>query len=281
MKKRKLGGRRRAEKALIYIILLVCCVCAVFPFYWMFVIGSNTTSAVNQFPPVMVPGSNFFVNFKNATEKISFWRALGNSAVIAATVTVCVLLSGAMAGYAFGKLRFRGKNILFLLLVGTMMVPQQLAIVPNYILINHLGLLNTKLGVIFPNMVTAFGVFWMKQNVEAIIPDEMLEAARIDGCGYLRQFGNMVLPLLRTPLATLGIITFMAQWNDFTWPLIVLQKEGSRTIQIALRNLFGVYISDYSMILAATCVSVLPILAVFFLFSRQFVSSVTAGAVKA
>lgn len=200
--------------------------------------------------------------------------------VIASVVTVSVLLGSAMAGYAFGKLHFKGKKFLFLLVLGTMMVPQQLSIVPNYIMVNRLGLLNSKLGVILPNMITAFSVYWMKQNVEAIIPDEMLEAAKIDGCNHWKLFWNMTFPILKTPLATLAIITFMAQWNDFTWPLIVLQREESRTIQIALRNLFGVYISDYSMILAATCVSVLPILVVFFVFSKQFVSSVTAGAVK-
>lgn len=278
MKKRE--GRIKLENIVICIFLVVVCCCAIFPFYWMFVIGSNTTAAVNQFPPAVLPGSHFVDNFKNALDKISFFQAIGNSFAIALSATVIVLLTGAMAGYAFGKLKFRGKKLLFLLVLGTMMVPQQLSIVPNYILVNKLGLLNTKLGVLFPNLVTAFSVFWMKQNVEALIPDEMLEAAELDGCGYFRKFWNMVFPLLRTPLATLGIITFMGQWNDFTWPLIVLQKEETRTIQIALRNLFGVYVSDYSMILSATFVSVIPILIVFFMFSKQFVGSVTAGAVK-
>lgn len=217
----------------------------------------------------------------NAVEKISFASAIRNSLLVAGTVTISVLIICSMAAFAIGKLHFKGKSLIFLFILGTMMVPQQLSIVPNYILINKLNLLNTHPGVIIPNMATAFGVFWMKQNIETIIPDEMLEAAKIDGCGYWKQFWQMVFPLLQTPLATLGIITFMAQWNDFTWPLIVLQKENTRTIQIALRNLFGVYISDYSMILAATCVSVLPILIIFFIFSKQFVSSVTAGSVKA
>lgn len=276
MKKEKL----KISNILVYLFLIICCISAIFPFYWMFVIGSNTTSAINKFPPVLVPGSNFWDNFIKATEKISFYNAIGNSLFISTIVTVSVLVSSAMAGFAFGKLKFKYKNFLFLLVLGTMMVPQQQAIVPNYILINKLGLLNTRMAVILPNMATAFGVFWMRQNVEAIVPDEMLEAARIDGCGYFRQFWNLVFPILRNPLATLGIITFMGQWNDFTWPLIVLQKEKIRTIQIALRNLFGVYISDYSMILAATCMSVIPILLVFFMFSKQFVSSVTAGSVK-
>lgn len=271
----------RIGNILIYVFLIMACLLALFPFYWMFVIGSNTTAAVNQFPPAILPGTHFVENFKNALEKIRFWRSIGNSFVIAAGATVTVLLTGSMAGYAFGKLHFKGKRLLFLLVLGTMMVPQQLSIVPNYILINKLGLLNTKMGVLLPNMVTAFSVFWMKQNVETLIPDEMLEAAELDGCGYFRKFWNMVFPLLRTPLATFGIITFMAQWNDFTWPLIVLQKEETRTIQIALRNLFGVYVSDYSMILSATFVSVLPVLIVFFMFSKQFMGSVTAGSVKA
>lgn len=265
----------------MYLFLLVSCILAVFPFYWMLVIGSNRTSDVNKFPPVLTLGSHFAENFSHAVEKISFFHSIKNSLTIASVVTVSVLIICSMAAFAIGKLHFKGKNIIMLFVLGTMMVPQQLSIVPNYILVNRLHLLNTALGVILPNMATAFGVFWMKQNVEAIIPDEMLEAAKIDGCGYWKQFWRIVFPVLRTPLATLGIITFMAQWNDFTWPLIVLQKEETRTIQIALRNLFGVYVSDYSMILAATCVSVLPILIVFFLFSKQFVSSVTAGAVKA
>lgn len=270
-----------AGQAAVYLFLLASCFLAVFPFYWMFVIGSNKTSDINRFPPVLLPGTHFRENFINALGKINFFGSIGNSIIVAGVVTLSVLIICSMAAFAIGKLHFKGKALVFLFILGTMMVPQQLSIVPNYILINKLHLLNTHLGVIFPNMATAFGVFWMKQNIETIIPDEMLEAARIDGCGYLKQFWRMVLPLLRTPLATLGIITFMAQWNDFTWPLIVLQKEKTRTIQIALRNLFGVYVSDYSMILAATCVSVLPILVIFFLFSKQFVSSVTAGSVKA
>lgn len=275
MKRKKLG------EIFIGLFLIFAVIVAIFPFYWMFVIGSNTTATVNQFPPVLTPGSHFIENFKNALTKIKFFKSILNSLIAASAVTITVVLTSTMAGFAFGKLHFRGKNFLFSLVLGTMMIPQQLAIVPNYILINKLGLVNNLAGVIFPNMVTAFSVYWMKQNVETIIPDEMLESATIDGCNNFRKFWKMVFPLLRTPIATISIITFMGQWNDFTWPLIVLQKEDSRTIQIALRNLFGVYVSDYSMILAATCVSVLPVILVFLLFSKQFVSSVAAGSVKA
>ncbi len=273
--------RMSLGRTMMYLFLLASCVLAVFPFYWMLVIGTNKTSDVNKFPPVLTLGTHFAENLRNAFEKIAFFQAIENSFIVAGAVTISVLLISSMSAFAIGKLHFKGQKLIVLLVLGTMMVPQQLSIVPNYILINRLQLLNTRLGVMLPNLATAFSVFWMKQNVEAIIPDEMLEAAKIDGCNYWRQFWRIVLPLLQTPLATLGIITFMAQWNDFTWPLIVLQKAQTRTIQIALRNLFGVYISDYSMILAATFVSVLPTLFIFFFFSRQFVSSVTAGAVKA
>lgn len=161
-----------------------------------------------------------------------------------------------------------------------MMIPPQLGLIPNFMIISELGWVDDLRAVIVPAMVTAFGVFWMRQYISSAVPYELIEAARIDGCSNFRTFWNIILPTVRPGLATLGIFTFMSTWNDFLWPLVVLKDRSVHTIQIALRTLNDVYYTDYSMILAGTFMATIPILVVFLIFSRQFISGITEGAVK-
>ncbi|WP_144560168.1 carbohydrate ABC transporter permease [Shouchella miscanthi] len=273
-------GQKKLSKIFLYLFLIVSSLVSLFPFYWMFVIGSNSTTSVNQFPPAMIPGTQFFENARNVFERIDFFGSMLNSFIISGTVTLSVLFFCSLAGFAFAKLNFEGKNMLFVFLLATMMIPPQLGLIPSFMIISQLGWIDTLQAVIVPAMVSAFGVFWMRQYISSAIPDELLEAARMDGCSTFRTYWNIVLPTVKPGLATLGIVTFMNTWNDFLWPLVVLKDQSVHTIQIALRTLNDVFYTDYSMILAGTFMATVPILIVFLLFSRYFIAGLTEGAVK-
>nr|WP_062049503.1 carbohydrate ABC transporter permease [Bacillus sp. JCM 19034] len=277
--KKEVGGNI-LSKILLYLFLVMSTLISIFPFYWMFVIGSNTTNAVNKFPPAVLPGANFKENAMQVFDRIDFFRALFNSFTISTTVTISVLFFCALAGFAFAKLQFKGRDAAFVLLLATMMVPPQLSLIPNFMIVSSLGWVDTLQAVIVPGMVTAFGVFWMRQYISTSVPFDLVEAARIDGCSNFRTFWSIILPTVKPGLATLGIFTFMGTWNDFLWPLVVLKDRSMHTIQIALRTLNDVYYTDYSMILAGTFMATIPILIVFLIFNKQFISGITEGAVK-
>jgi cellobiose transport system permease protein len=184
-----------------------------------------------------------------------------------------------LAGFAFGKMRFKGRNALFAITLGTMMVPPSLAVVPLYSLMADLGLAGSISSVILPSLVTAFGVFFMRQYLIQALPDELLEAARVDGATSLRTFWSIVLPVARPGAAVLGMLTFITAWNDFFWPVITLNSTNP-TVQVALNNLGSGYVPDTAVIMAGTLVGTLPVLVVFVLLSRQIVGGIMAGALK-
>lgn len=274
------AGQKKFPKIALYTFLAISALLSVFPFYWMFVVASNTTSAINKFPPVVIPGPNFIENSLAVFEEIEFFQALFNSLVISVVVTTSVLFFCSLAGFAFSKLTFKFRDAFFVFVIATMMIPPQLSLIPNFMIISSLGWVDDLRAVIVPAAVNAFGVFWMRQYISSSVPYELVEAARMDGCSNFRIFWNIVLPTVKPGLATLGIFTFMATWNDFLWPLVVLKDSSVHTIQIALRTLNDVYSTDYSLILAGTFLATLPILIVFLIFNRQFISGLTEGAVK-
>jgi len=273
-------GGKKLPKVTLYIFLILSGLLSIFPFYWMFVIGSNTTSAINKFPPVVVPGSNFLENAMNVLDRINFFGALFNSFIVSATITISVLFFCSLAGYAFSKLEFKGRDFFFVMVIATMMIPPQLSLIPNFMIMSGIGWVDDLRAVIVPAAVNAFGVFWMRQYISTSVPYDLVEAARIDGCGNFRIFWSIVLPTVKPGLATLGIFTFMTAWNDFLWPLVVLKDRSVHTIQIALRTLNDVYSTDYSLILAGTFMATVPVLIVFLIFNRQFIAGLTEGSVK-
>ncbi|WP_078544681.1 carbohydrate ABC transporter permease [Litchfieldia alkalitelluris] len=267
-------------KIITYLLLIIITFLSIFPFYWMFVIGSHHTSAVNKFPPAMLPGANFFENAGKVFDNIQFFQAIINSVIASTAITAAVLFFCSLSGFAFAKLNFKWKNGLFVFIIATMMVPSQLGLIPSYMIISKLGWINSLNAIIVPAMVNAFGVFWMRQYIMATIPNELMDAGRIDGCSNFRLYWSVVLPSVRPAMATLGLITFMNVWNDFLWPLVVLKDRSVHTIQIALRTLNGAYYQDFAMILAGTFMATVPILIVFLMFSKQFISGLTEGSVK-
>jgi cellobiose transport system permease protein len=194
-------------------------------------------------------------------------------------VTVAVVFFSALAGFAFAKLRFRGRGVLFVAVIATLTVPVQLGIIPLYIEMVHFGWTNRLYAVIAPNLVSAYGVFLMRQYIVQAVPNELIDASRVDGCHTARVFWHVVLPAVRPVAAVLGLLTFMNTWNDFFWPLVVLSPRNP-TVQVAVSTLASGYVQDYALVLTGTFISILPLLVVFLLLGRQIIGGIMKGAVK-
>jgi cellobiose transport system permease protein len=268
---------------LTYTALVVTCLLSLFPIYWMFVVATRTNDAIANVPPSLLPGGNLAENVRKLFDNYEahFAKGLVNSAIVAGSVTVSVVFFSSLAGFAFAKLRFRGRNKLLLFTIATMMVPTQLGLIPLYMLMVKLGWNNQLQAVIVPFLVSGFGVFMMRQYATQAISDELIEAARVDGCSTWRIYWNVVLPALRPAAAVLGLLTFMTQWNEFLWPFVILNDPENPTVQLSLRLLGNTYYNDFSLVFAGTAIATLPLLVVFVVFGRQIISGIMEGAVKA
>ncbi|NES15651.1 MULTISPECIES: carbohydrate ABC transporter permease [Micromonospora] len=268
---------------LTYLALTLTAVLSIFPIYWMFVVASKTSDAMGQVPPPVVPGGNLGANIAKLFDNTDayFLTGLINSAIVAGTVTVSVVFFSTLAGFAFAKLRFRGRNALLLVIVATMMVPTQLGVIPLYLLMTKLNWNDRLPAVIVPALVTGFGVFMMRQYAGQAVSTELIEAARMDGCNTARIYWNVVLPALRPAAAVLGLLTFMTTWNDFLWPYAVLNDPENPTVQLSLRALSDGYYQDMSQVFTGTAIATLPLLLVFIVFGRQIIGGIMEGAVKA
>ena len=268
---------------LTYFTLIVACALSLGPIYWMLGVATRTNDAMGQLPPPMTPGGNLLENVRRLFENpdANFLTGLVNSAIVASCVTFSVVLFSSLAGFAFAKLRFRGRNKLLLVIIATMAVPTQLGVIPLYMLMTKFGWANELKAVIVPALVTGFGVFLMRQYTADAVADELIEAARMDGCHSLRIYWNVVLPALRPAAAVLGLLTFMATWNDFIWPYAVLNDPANPTVQLSLRSLSQGYYTDMSQIFTGTAIATLPLLVVFVIFGRQIIGGIMEGAVKA
>jgi cellobiose transport system permease protein len=277
---------RRFERPgpLTYVFLLLVVVASLFPLYWSLVVASHTNAAVYAYPPKLLPGGNLFHNirrlFNSGIVSVDFAKALVNSTIVASVVTASVVFFSALAGFAFAKLAFRGRKLLFLLVLATLLVPVQLGLIPLYIEMIHFGWLNSLKAVMAPNLCTAFGVFLMRQYIVGAVPNDLIAAARVDGCNTWRVFWHVILPAVRPIAAVLGLLTFMNTWNDFLWPFIVLNARNP-TVQVAVSDIATVaYVPDYSLILTGCFISILPLFAVFLLLGRQIIGGIMQGAIK-
>jgi cellobiose transport system permease protein len=282
-RRRPLSRRLGAAGPLTYLFLIVVAIISAFPLYWSLVVASHDNSAVSAYPPVLTPGHELFHNlsrlFNSGEVNVNFWTALVNSTIVASVVTVAVVFFSALAGFAFAKLEFRGRKLLFVLVLATLIVPVQLGLIPLYIEMIHLGWANHLQAVIAPNLATAFGVFLMRQYIVGSVPNELIDAARVDGCYTVGVFWHVILPAVRPVAAVLGLLTFMTTWNDFFWPLIVLGPRNP-TVQVAVSTLASGYVQDYALVLTGTFVSILPLLVVFVFLGRHIISGIMRGAVK-
>jgi cellobiose transport system permease protein len=267
---------------LTYVALIIGVVLSIYPLYYMVIIATRSLDSINDIPPHFTPGGAFGDNFDRvlAANEANFVIGLRNSLIVSTVITVAVVLFGTLAGFAFAKLKFKGRNALMLAILVTMMVPTQLAIIPLYDMMFTFGLQGNLLAVILPFLVSAFGVFLMRQYTSQAVSDELIEAARVDGCSTLRIYWNVVLPAVRPAAAVLGLLTFMEHWNSVLWPYAILDADQP-TVQVSLTFLSFAYYIDYSMVFAATAVATIPLALVFVLFGRQIIGGIMEGAVKA
>jgi multiple sugar transport system permease protein len=275
------GGARGARGATvaIYALLVLGAMLALLPMLWMVSASLMPTGEASTYPPRLFPRTVTLEHYRALFTRLNLGRYLVNSAIVAFTVTGVSLLVNSMAGYAFAKLRFRGRDRLFRLLSAGLVLPVQVAMLPLFLLLKQLGLINTYWGVIIPGMASIFGIFLIRQYATSV-PDELLDAARVDGAGEFRIYWSVVLPVIVPILATLAIWTFLSTWNDFMWPLIVLSDERRYTLPVALASLVGEHVQDTELMMAGSVLTVLPVLLVFLFLQRYYVRGVTAGSVK-
>jgi cellobiose transport system permease protein len=267
---------------LSYVALALITFLSIFPFYWMFVVSSNTNAEISKSPPSLIPGGRFLIVAEKVlnAEGVYFNTALMNTFIVGIAIAVAQVVFSAFAGFAFAKLNFKGRKFFILFIVGTMMLPSQLGIIPLFILIKNLQMIDTLYALIVPALVTAFGVFWMRQIIDAQVPNELLEAASIDGASVPRIFFGIVLPIIRQSSFVLGLFAFLAAWNDYLWPTIVLQSPQNFTLQVALTQLKPMYGLDYALQMGGAFLATAPLLILFVFVGRKLVSGVMDGAVK-
>lgn len=266
---------------LTYSILIAFFLVSAFPLWWSFVIASRQSSDVNLVPPALLPGPNFLDNVTKVFTTVPFVQALINSIIISGAITISVVFFSTLAGYSFAKLRFRASNGLLLAVIATMAIPTQLGIIPLFMLMAEWEWVGTLQSVIVPGLVTAFGVFFMRQYLVDVIPDELIEAARVDGASMWGTFWHVALPAARPAMAVLALFTFMAAWTDYLWPSLVLGPRNP-SVQTALATLSasGGQTPDNSLVLAGAVVSVIPLLILFFVAGKQLIAGIMQGAVK-
>ncbi|MFJ6197018.1 carbohydrate ABC transporter permease [Micromonospora sp. NPDC092111] len=266
---------------LMYCALVLAVLFSIYPFYYMVVIATRSLDQINDVPPPFTPAGEFGANFGRVLDNdaANFLTGLLNSVIVSSVVTVSVVITGSLAGFAFAKLRFRGRNALLLTIIVTMMIPTQLGLIPLWGMIQDFGWYDTLYAVTVPFLVSAFGVFMMRQYAIQAISDELIEAGRVDGASTFRIFWNIVLPALRPAAAVLGLLTFMETWNSYLWPYAVLTPENP-TLQVSLAFLSYAYYTDYSQVFAATAIGTVPLVIVFILFGRQIIGGIMEGAVK-
>ncbi|WP_211226086.1 carbohydrate ABC transporter permease [Psychrilyobacter atlanticus] len=272
-------SKNKIKTILSYSIIIIGVIVSLFPFYWMFIGATNSSADIFSFPPKMVPGKSFMKNLTALNEQIDLQRVIFNSFFVAITYTIFTLALSSITGYAFAKFEFKGRNYLFGAILLTMMLPGQATMIPLFDIMKAFGWLNSYKAVIIPGIASAFGIFLMRQNMLKV-PDSLIEAARIDGCGEFAIFYKIVLPTMRPSIAALGIYMFMAQWGNFMWQLIVLNDSSMKTLPVALSSLVGLSRVDYGQVLLGASLSTLPVIAIFLILQKQFISGILGGALK-
>lgn len=263
----------------IHVVLAMMAVVTLFPLAWMLSASLMPAGEAQSLPPPLAPSRITLANYAELFKRLNVGRYLANSFLVAASVTLLSLVINSMAGYALAKLRFAGRDRLFRLLIAGLVVPAQVAMIPLFLLLKQLGLINTYGAVILPALASIFGIFLIRQYALSI-PDSLLDAGRIDGASEWRIYRSVVLPLLRPILVTLGVFTFMTTWNDFMWPLVALIDGDLRTLPVALAVLSGEHVQQTELMMAGSVVTLLPVLLLFLAVQRYYVVGIVAGSVK-
>jgi len=265
---------------LSYLILAIALLISIFPLYYAVSIASQDSPATQYGAQALLPGGGLWRNLRTAFGEIGFWRALAGTALVSIVTSAATVLFSTLAGYAFSKLNFRGRGPLMLFVVGTMAVPTQLAVVPLYLMMVRFGLYQSLWAVILPGLVTAFGVFWMTQYLEGALPYELIEAARMDGCSMIRTFWSVAVPAALPAASMLALFTFVAQWTNYYWPMLILGPNNKAMLTVAAATLRGARFADYTLVMAGVILTAFPLIILFFFAGKQLVAGIMAGAVK-
>lgn len=271
--------RSRWPALLVNAALALLALLALFPLLWMLSVSFMQPGEASTYPPPLLPAHPTLANYHELFERAGMGRFLLNSAAVATFTTLLSLAFNLSAGYAFAKLRFAGRERTFQLLLAALLIPAQVGMIPLFLLMKWLGLVNTYGGVVVPALASVFGIYLVRQYAQSI-PDDLLEAARIDGAGELRIFATIVVPLLKPIVVTLAIFTFLASWNDFMWPLIVLSDKTWQTAPVALAALSREHVQDNELMMAGSVVTLVPVLLLFLALQRQYIQGLLLGSVK-
>jgi cellobiose transport system permease protein len=276
---RRRGSDPMAAGCLVYATVIVLTVVAAFPLYYTIVMASHTNAEMASSSPPLLPNWSIFDNLMEALRLAPLNHGLWNSLIVSGAVTIGTVAFCTLAGFAFAKLHFRGRDILLALCIGTMMVPMQMGVIPLYMMMARLGMTGHLEAVILPTLVTAFGVFFMRQYIVGAVPDELLDAGYVDGANTLQTFLYVVVPAARPAMAVLAMLTFLTTWNDFFWPIIALSSQNP-TVQVSFQSLATGYAPQQSIIMAGTLYGTVPVLIAFALLGKHIVGGIMQGAVK-
>lgn len=271
--------RQRMAKYALNAGLLLIGLTALAPVLWMVSASLMATGEAGTFPPPLLPQHPTLEHYRALGDRLSMWRYFLNSFIIASTVTVVSTFLNSMAGFAFAKYHFRGRDRIFSALLSGMVVPAQVTMLPLFLMLKTMGFVNTYVGAIIPGLASIFGIFLIRQFVLSV-PDSLIEAARIDGGSEFRIYRTVILPLCKPILFTLALFTFMGTWNDFMWPLIIMTDQSNYTLQVGLANLMGEHVLDLELMMAGSVVTILPVLALFLVFQRHYIRGIMVGGVK-
>lgn len=271
--------RRGLGTLLLHAVLIAGAALTVAPLLWMLSASFMPAGEANTSPPPLLPSRATFAHYVELFSHLDLARPFANSLLVSVLGTLATLTTSSMAGYAFAKLRFPGREGLFALLLTAMLVPAQVGMLPLFLVLKAMGLVNTYAGVLVPWLASVFGIFLVRQYALSI-PEDLLNSARLDGAGEWRIYRSIVLPNLAPVLATLAVFVFMSSWNDFLWPLVILSDERNYTLPVALASLVGEHVQDTELMMAGSVVTVLPVLLVFVVLQRWYIRGVMAGSVK-
>jgi multiple sugar transport system permease protein len=271
--------KHRLGTAGYYVVSIVLAVIALIPFLWMISTSLKSRGALMSIPIEWIPSEPTLDGYAKVFSRFPFLRTIGNSLLISVAYTLITLISASMAAFAFAKLRFRGSGAILSVYIATMMIPTQVTMIPLFVVMNRLGLIDSYASVILPSMFKPFAVFLLVQQMKTI-PNDYIDAARIDGAGLFQTYRKVALPLCIPTLATLAVTTFMESWNDYLWPLLMLTDRNKMTLPIALSTLNGQYSTEYNVLMAGSLISMIPIIIIYIAAQKQFKSGLMAGGIK-
>lgn len=271
--------KHRLGTAGYYVVSIVLAVIALIPFMWMISTSLKSRGALMSIPIEWIPAEPTLDGYAKVFSRFPFLRTIGNSLLISVAYTLITLISASMAAFAFAKLRFRGSGAILSVYIATMMIPTQVTMIPLFVVMNRLGLIDSYASVILPSMFKPFAVFLLVQQMKTI-PNDYIDAARIDGAGLFQTYRKVALPLCIPTLATLAVTTFMESWNDYLWPLLMLTDRNKMTLPIALSTLNGQYSTEYNVLMAGSLISMIPIIIIYIAAQKQFKSGLMVGGIK-